>query len=564
MYKSLIIIFFLILNNPIFTYTVSDAFGQNGLVVSSKKEASEVGIDILKKGGNAVDAAVGVAFALSVTHPSAGNLGGGGFMVIRLADGTVTTIDFREKAPMNSSKDMFLDSEGNVVKGSSWSTALASGVPGTVAGLGYAHKKYGSMAWFDLVYPSVQLARFGFPLDYFNTSILNSEKYSNYLSNDFFSNKYFTKKNGYKLNELFIQEDLSETLLRIAKYGYNEFYFGKTSKLIVDTMARTGGIITAKDLASYKPVEREPIFFEYHDYRIFSMPPPSSGGITLANILNQLENVNLESLGYKSADYIHYFSEVEKRAYADRAMFLGDTDFIDVPIDKLISDEYAYKQFTTIDPNSALDSYELNNELFVSNNESEETTHFSIVDSFGNAVSLTYTINGWFGNGISVNDAGFLLNNEMDDFSIKPGYPNAYGLIGSESNSVYPNKRMLSSMTPTIVERPDSSLYMVLGSPGGSTIITTIAQIIVNVINFNMDIDQAVESKRFHHQWIPPYIQIEQNSFSQNTINALKQKGHDLVLRSKIGIGEANCILLDNGYFYGAADSRRGAIAIGY
>ena len=564
MYKSLIIIFFLILNNPIFTYTVSDAFGQNGLVVSSKKEASEVGVDILKKGGNAVDAAVGVAFALSVTHPSAGNLGGGGFMVIRLADGTVTTIDFREKAPMNSSKDMFLDSEGNVVKGSSWSTALASGVPGTVAGLGYAHKKYGSMAWFGLVYPSVQLARFGFPLDYFNTSILNSEKYSNYLSNDFFSNKYFTKNNGYKLNELFIQEDLSETLLRIAKYGYNEFYFGKTSKLIVDTMARTGGIITAKDLASYKPVEREPIFFEYHDYRIFSMPPPSSGGITLANILNQLENVNLESLGYKSADYIHYFSEVEKRAYADRAMFLGDTDFIDVPIDKLISDEYAYKQFTTIDPNSALDSYELNNELFVSNNESEETTHFSIVDSFGNAVSLTYTINGWFGNGISVNDAGFLLNNEMDDFSIKPGYPNAYGLIGSESNSVYPNKRMLSSMTPTIVERPDSSLYMVLGSPGGSTIITTIAQIIVNVINFNMDIDQAVESKRFHHQWIPPYIQIEQNSFSQNTINALKQKGHDLVLRSKIGIGEANCILLDNGYFYGAADSRRGAIAIGY
>ena len=564
MYKSLIIIFFLILNNPIFTYTVSDAFGQNGLVVSSKKEASEVGIDILKKGGNAVDAAVGVAFALSVTHPSAGNLGGGGFMVIRLADGTVTTIDFREKAPMNSSKDMFLDSEGNVVKGSSWSTALASGVPGTVAGLGYAHKKYGSMSWFDLVYPSVQLARFGFPLDYFNTSILNSEKYSNYLSNDFFSNKYFTKNNRYKLNELFIQEDLSETLLRIAKYGYNEFYFGKTSKLIVDTMARTGGIITAKDLASYKPVEREPIFFEYHDYRIFSMPPPSSGGITLANILNQLENVNLESLGYKSADYIHYFSEVEKRAYADRAMFLGDTDFIDVPIDKLISDEYAYKQFTTIDPNSALDSYELNNELFVSNNESEETTHFSIVDSFGNAVSLTYTINGWFGNGISVNDAGFLLNNEMDDFSIKPGYPNAYGLIGSESNSVYPNKRMLSSMTPTIVERPDSSLYMVLGSPGGSTIITTIAQIIVNVINFNMDIDQAVESKRFHHQWIPPYIQIEQNSFSQNTINALKQKGHDLVLRSKIGIGEANCILLDNGYFYGAADSRRGAIAIGY
>ena len=560
MFRYLIIIFC----NLIFSYTVSDAFGQNGLVVSSKKEASEVGIEILKNGGNAIDAAVGVAFALSVTHPSAGNLGGGGFMVIRLADGTVTTIDFREKAPSNSTENMFLDLEGNVVKGSSWSTALASGVPGTVAGLGYAHEKYGSLNWFDLVYPSVQLARFGFPLDYFNVSILNSEKYSNYLSKDFFSNKYFTRNTPFELNDTFVQNDLAETLLRIAKYGYNEFYFGKTSKLIIDTMVRTGGIISSKDLASYKPVEREPIFFEYQDFRVFSMPPPSSGGVTLANILNQLENIDLQSLGYRSAEYIHYFSEVEKRAYADRAKFLGDTDFIDVPIDKLISDEYANEQFKKIDPKIALDSYELNNDMFIVNEESEETTHFSVVDSFGNAVSLTYTINGWFGNGISVNNAGFLMNNEMDDFSIKPGYPNAYGLVGSESNSVQPNKRMLSSMTPTIIENPDGSLYMVLGSPGGSTIITTIAQIIVNVINFNMDIDQAVETKRFHHQWIPPVIQIEQNSLSQNTINALMDKGHNLVLRSKIGIGEANCILLDKGYFFGAADSRRGAVAIGY
>mgnify|MGYP001269287214 CR=1 FL=1 len=563
MIKRLIIYSF-VLNNLLLAYTVSDATGQNGLVVSSKEQASQVGIDILKSGGNAIDAAVGVAFALSVTHPSAGNLGGGGFMVLRLADGTVTSIDFREKAPANSTQNMFLDSDGNVINGSSWSSALASGVPGTVAGLGYAHNKYGTMNWFDLVYPSVQLARFGFPLDYFNTSILNSEKYSNFLKNDFFSKKYFTKNKEYKLNDLFIQKDLSETLLRIAKYGYNEFYFGKTSKLIIDTMVRTGGIITAKDLAAYKPIERDPIFFEYHDYRIFSMPPPSSGGITLANILNQLENINLDSLGYKSSDYVHYFSEAEKRAYADRAMFLGDTDFIDVPIEKLISDDYAYKKFLTIDPEKALDSYELNNELFISKEESEETTHFSIVDSFGNAVSLTYTINGWFGSGISVNNAGFLLNNEMDDFSIKPGYPNAYGLIGSESNSIQPNKRMLSSMTPTIVEKPDSTLYMVLGSPGGSTIITTIAQIIVNVVNFDMDIDQAVESKRFHHQWIPPYIQIEQNSMSDNTISALMDKGHNIVLRSKIGIGEANCILSERGYFFGAADSRRGAVAKGY
>jgi len=560
MIRYLVLIIFY---NLIYAYTVSDAVGQNGLVVSSKAEASKVGIDVLRNGGNAIDAAVAVAFALSVTHPSAGNLGGGGFMVIRLADGTVTTIDFREKAPIESSKNMFLDSVGNVISGKSWSTALASGVPGTVAGLGYAHEKYGSMNWFDVVYPSVLLAKFGYPLDYFNVNILNSDKYSNYLSSDYFSNIYFTKDSEFKLNEYFIQKDLSETLLRIAKYGYNEFYFGKTSKLIIETMDRTDGIISREDLSNYKPIERKPIYFEYNNYKIYSMPPPSSGGITLANILNQLEYIDLDSLGYKSADYIHYFAEAEKRAYADRAKYLGDTDFVDVPIDYLISDSYAYESFSNINE-YATNSDELNTDLFTFDNESEETTHFSVVDSQGNAVSLTYTINGWFGNGISVNNAGFLLNNEMDDFSIKPGHPNAYGLIGNKSNSITPNKRMLSSMTPTIVENPDNSLFMVLGSPGGSTIITTVAQIIVNVVNFNMDIGQAVQSKRFHHQWIPPYIQIEQNSLSDNLIEILSKKGHDFVYRSNLGIGEANCILVKDGYLFGGADSRRGASAQGY
>jgi len=546
------------------SFTVSDATGQQGMVVSSKHEASQVGIDILKAGGNAVDAAVGVAFALAVTHPSAGNIGGGGFMIIRLADGTTTSIDFRETAPSLSSKDMFLDDDGNVVPGQSWSSSLASGVPGTVAGLGYAHEKYGSLSWDLLIRPSVLLAKYGFPLDYFNVSILNSDKYKNYLSKDISTKNIFTKNGSFYLNEIFIQKDLSETLTRIANYGYKEFYVGKTAKMIVNTMERTSGIISEYDLLSYKPKERKPITFMYKEYTITSMPPPSSGGITLAHILNQLKYVNLDSLGHNSADYVHYFVEAEKRAYADRAKYIGDTDFVSVPIDKLTSDLYAYNNFLTIDPLKSTDSNTLNDDLLISVEESEETTHFSVVDKFGNAVSVTYTINGWFGNGITVSGAGFLLNNEMDDFSIKPGHPNAYGLIGNESNSITPNKRMLSSMTPTIVEDDQKQLFMVLGTPGGSTIITTIAQILVNVIDFNMDIGQAVDARRFHHQWLPPYIQIEQHSLSNDVIRNLQLKGHDLIYRSKFGIGEANCILLKNNYMYGAADSRRGAYALGY
>jgi len=548
----------------IVSFTVSDATGQNGMVVSSKHEANQVGIDILKSGGNAVDAAIGVAFALAVTHPSAGNIGGGGFMIIRLADGTTTSVDFRETAPALSTKDMFLDQSGNVIPGKSWSTSLSSGVPGTVAGLGYVHEKYGSLSWDVLVRPSILLAKYGFPLDYFNVSILNSDKYKNYLSQDESSKNIFTKETDFHLNEIFIQKDLSETLTRIANYGYKEFYVGKTAKMIVSTMEKTNGIISEYDLLSYKPKERKPISFMYNGYTITSMPPPSSGGITLAHILNQLKYIDLDSLGHNSADYVHYFVEAEKRAYADRAKFIGDTDFVTVPIDMLTSDLYGYNNFSSIDPYSSTESSTLNNDLLTNIQESEETTHFSVVDKFGNAVSVTYTINGWFGNGITVNGGGFLLNNEMDDFSIKPGHANAYGLIGNEANSIGPNKRMLSSMTPTIVEDSQNDLFMVLGTPGGSTIITTIAQILVNVIDFNMDIGQAVDARRFHHQWLPPYIQIEHHSLSNDVIYNLNQRGHDLVYRSKFGIGEANCILLENNYMYGAADSRRGAHALGY
>ena len=303
--------------------------------------------------------------------------------------------------------------------------------------------------------------------------------------------------------------------------------------------------------------------FKYRDFTIHSMPLPSSGGITLANILNQLEYINLDSLGFQSSEYVHYLVESERRAYADRAKYLGDSDFIDIPLEKLLSDKYAYVQFQSINPEKATDSYTINNDI-ISFDDNEETTHYSIADKYGNSVSVTYTLNGWFGNGITVDGAGFLLNNEMDDFSSKPGYPNAYGLIGNHANAIEPNKRMLSSMTPTIVEDENNELFMILGTPGGSTIITTIAQIIINVIDFNMDIDQAVESKRFHHQWIPDYIQIEHHSLSKNVIDKLINKGHDISYRSKFGIGEANCIIFKDDYYFGSADSRRGSHANAY
>ena len=533
------------------------------MVVCSKKEAAEIGINILENGGNAVDAAIGVAFALSVTHPSAGNLGGGGFMVIRFSDGTVTTIDFRETAPALASRDMFLDSLGNPDVYSSRYSSKSSGVPGTVYGLGYAHEKYGTMTWESLIYPSINLAKFGFNLDYHNMVLLNSDRYSALLNIDSETRNIFTNKKGFKLNDLFIQSDLSKTLMRIAKYGYEEFYTGKTSDYILQCMNRTDGIITKQDLKNYKAVERQPISFNYRGYKFHSMPLPSSGGITLANILNQLENVDFSSIGFHSSTHVHYLVEAEKRAYADRAKYLGDSDYIYVPTDKLISKKYAKQRFDGISLSHSTKSESLNVDYSIFN-ESEETTHFSVVDKYGNAVSLTTTINGTFGNGITVDNAGFILNNEMDDFSIKPNFPNQYGLVGNEANSIAPNKRMLSSMTPTIVEDKNNDLFLVLGSPGGSTIITTVLQIAMNVIDFNMTLKEAIESKRFHHQWLPDYIQIEQNSLSTETINSLKDLGHNLYYRSPIG--ESNCIMIDsnNNLKFGVSDTRRGAIGLAY
>ena len=555
-------IIFVITINYLFAIIPADAIGTNGLVVSSKEIASEIGIDVLKKGGNAIDAAIAVGFALAVTHPAAGNIGGGGFMVIKLASGEVTTIDFRETAPGLSSRDMYLDKYGDVIQGLSWSSALASGVPGTVAGFGYVHNKYGSLDWEELLYPSILLSKYGFNLDYNNVSLLNSHKYKLKLSSDIETKKMFTKDSNFIIGELFIQKDLSETLTRIANYGYKEFYFGETADKILDCMNRTGGIITSDDLESYKPLEKQPITFNYREFNIHSMPLPSSGGITLANILNQIENIDISSLGFHSTEHIHYMAEAERRAYSDRATYLGDENFIDVPLEILISKEYALSRFNSINSNSATNSFDIYKDNVSFDDESEETTHYSVIDSFGNAVSVTTTLNGSYGNAITVDGAGFLLNNEMDDFSIKPGFPNAYGLIGNEANSISPYKKMLSSMSPTIVENQDGSLYLILGSPGGSTIITTVAQIIVNIIDFNMELDEAVEMKRFHHQCLPDIIQLENYSLAPDVIDKLSTMNHKVKYRTSIG--EANCIMYKNNLFYGSADSRRNASAIAY
>ncbi len=542
-----------------------DAVGKNGMVVSSNSLASQVGIDILKSGGNAIDAAIATGFALAVVHPGAGNIGGGGFMVIRLADGTVTTIDFRETAPTKAYRDMFLDDSLNVIPGKSWSTSWAAGVPGSVAGFGLAHEQYGSTQWKNLVYPASRLALKGFNLDILNFSYFNSPYYNNFLSNDPETAKIFTKENGepFEFGERFIQQDLGLTLKRIARKGWKEFYEGKTSEYIIDCMNRTNGLISKEDLQQYKAIEREPIEFKYRNHSVYSMPPASSGGISIAGILNQLENINLSELNFHSAQHIHYVTEAERRVYADRAEFLGDMDFVPVPLEKLSSDEYAQERWQTIDSlNASLSSDVSHGDIPFQYNESEETTHYSVVDKWGNAVSVTTTVNGWFGNGIVVDGAGFLLNNEMDDFSSKPGEPNKYGLVGNSANAIEPNKRMLSSMSPTIVEDDEGNLALVVGSPGGSTIITTTAQVIMNVIDFNMNIEDAVESPRFHHQWLPDVIQFESQGFSLETIDALQRRGHEYKFRGSIG--EANSIQVNGDLIFGSADSRKGASAIGF
>ena len=535
---------------------------RQGMVVSSEPNASQAGIEILKQGGNSIDAAVAVGFALAVTHPQAGNIGGGGFMVIRMADGTTTTFDYREKAPAKSAKDMFLDDKGNYVPEKSQEGYLACGVPGSVAGMLLAHEKFGILNRAQVLQPAIKLATKGFKVSAPFARDLNAafENYGKYQATG-----KFCSNDGkpYKEGEIFVQPDLANTLIRIAKEGRDGFYKGETAKLIVAEMNRGGGLISSDDLASYKAGERTPLRGSYRGYEIVSMGPPSSGGVLLIYMLNLLEKYDIAGLGFGSVETISILTETMKLAYADRAEFLGDPDYFHVPINTLLSKSYADERRKLIAPASAKPSTTISHGT-ITQKEHEETTHYSVIDRWGNAVSTTTTINGWFGNGVVIDGAGFFLNNEMDDFSAKPGVPNMFGVVGAEANAVQPNKRMLSSMTPTIVVK-DQKPFLILGSPGGSTIITTVLQVLMNVVDYGMNIRQAVDASRIHHQWLPDTLRYEQAAFSKDVAQELKRRG--FILAERPGHqGRVETIMIDpnNGLYLGVSDSRGPGLAVGY
>jgi len=541
--------------------------GQNGMVVSTSRQASKVGIDILDKGGNAVDAAVAVGFTLAVTSSSNGNIGGGGFMVARLSDETTFTLDYREMAPQAAFKDMYLDSVGNVIKGKSTRTHFASGVPGSVDGLLKAWSDYGSgnISINQLIGPAIKYAEQGFKLSKYEAKRFNNRK--SFLSKHPETKRIFTREDRkWKAGDIFYQKDLAETLKRIVEKGRDGFYLGKTAELIVSEMDNAGGWITLEDLKNYSSKYREPVYGQFNDFKIISMGPPSSGGILLVLMLNMIGEIfksnanDLDNLKFNSRDYVHLITEVERRAYADRATHLGDDDFWDVPTSMLLSKKYAQMRVKDIDLSQA----SLSKVIKAGNskgNESEETTHYSVVDKDGSAVSVTTTINSGYGSGITVTGAGFILNNEMDDFSSKPGVPNMFGLLGNEANAIQPSKRPLSSMTPSIILK-DNKPFLILGTPGGSTIITTVLQNFLNVTLHDMTIKEAIDAPRFHSQWMPDLIEYEKNGLSKNIIKQLEEMGHSLDLRGNIG--EANGIMIDENGFWGGADKRGENTAVGY
>ena len=542
--------------------------GIHGMVVSSESNASMVGLEILERGGNAVDAAVAVGFALAVTHPFAGNIGGGGFMLIRLNNGETIFVDYREMAPGKAKPDMYQDSAGNLVKEASIVGYRAVGVPGTVAGLYLALQKYGTLKWADVIQPSIRLARDGFSVSYpLSQSLRNAARL---LSQFPESNRIFLRDGRfYEEGEIFKQPELADTLERIAAKGPKEFYEGETAKRIVADMADHGGLITEKDLKEYSAKVRVPVRGTYRGYEIISAPPPSSGGTALIEILNTLEHFDLKSMGALSAAALHLEAESMRRAFADRARYMGDADFVKVPAGGLISKKYSDTLAREINLKEATASTAVHNpDPFTF--EGTETTHYSIVDRWGNAVANTYTLNAGYGSGVTVKGLGFLLNDEMDDFTSKPGTPNMFGLIQSENNSIQPRKRPLSAMTPTLVLK-DGKLLMVTGSPGGPTIINTVLQTIVNVIDFGMNIQEAVDAPRIHHQWMPDQLQVEPVGFSSDTLSILRSEGYHLkLLVSPLWgnqfLGDAQAILIDpkTGVRMGAADPRRNGRAVGY
>ncbi|MDF1697463.1 MAG: gamma-glutamyltransferase [Saprospiraceae bacterium] len=533
---------------PIYDFTKT-MIDDSAMVVTAHPIASLAGYDILRQGGNAIDAAIAVQFSLAVCYPIAGNIGGGGFMVYRSSDGTIDALDYREMAPAASTSDMYLDQNGNAIAEKSQNGALAVGVPGTPAGMYEAFQKYSKLKdWKALLAPAIHSAENGFRLTFRQAGLLNKNKtkFDKYNTDPV----VFNSKN-WKGGDLLIQPELATTLKAIANEGPTGFYGGKVADQIVNQMKKSGGIITHEDLKNYQAIWRTPITTNYRDHKIISMPPPSSGGIALAQILGMVENFNLAEMDYHSAEHIHVVVEAERRAYADRATHLGDSDFYNVPIASLINKDYLKSRMADFNPEKASVSDSI---IAGQMKESLQTTHYSIVDQEGNAVSMTTTLNGGYGSKLVVAEGGFLLNNEMDDFSAKPGTPNMFGLIGAEANKIEPGKRMLSSMTPTIVEK-DGQLLLVCGTPGGSTIITSVYQTVSNVIDYGMTATEAVQSPRFHHQWLPDKLILEEVGFDSLVINALADKGHKVMKRGKIGKVEA-VRFLSNGNLEGAADIR--------
>ncbi len=539
---------------------------KNGMVVSVDEYASQVGIDILKKGGNAVDAAVAVGFALAVTYPSAGNIGGGGFMIIRFPDTKeAVALDFREMAPGRATADMYLDDKGKYVKGRSLFGYLAVGVPGTVKGFELAMEKYGTLTWKDVIEPALELAEKGFKLNKRRADSFNMlNKMFKRGTKEFF--RIFSKPDGseFKEGDIFIQKDLARSLRLITERGSEAFYKGQIAELIAQDMKKHGGLITMEDLGKYEAFVRNPVTGSYHGYQIISMPPPSSGGTILIEMLNILENYNLGQMERYAPETLHLIAETMKFAYFDRAKHMGDPGFVEVPIALLTSKRHAEEIRGKIDPKKAIPSRKMGKEILALE-KAKETTHYSIIDKRGLAVATTYTLNGGFGSGVVAEGTGILLNNEMDDFNVKPGYTDEEGLIGTKANLIEPHKRMLSSMTPTIICK-DGKVFMVTGSPGGRTIINTVLNVIINVIDFNMPIKDAVDALRMDHEWMPDILRLERKGLPSESIERLRAMGHTIGKSLSWRQGDAHSILIDpkTGLYHGAADRRSRGSAIGY
>ena len=531
------------------------AEAQKGMVATANPLATNVGLTILKNGGNAIDAAIAVQFALAVVYPGAGNIGGGGFLMYQSHDGTSAALDFREKAPSNSTENMYLDTEGNAIEHASKFGPLSAGVPGSVDGMTTAFAAYSKLRnWKKLIQPAIDLAEHGFAITENEANMLNHNQI--HFKNN---NRFVTAFHGtWKKGDIMVQKELANTLRLIRDQGRDGFYSGKVAYDIVAEMQSHGGIMTHNDLANYRSKWRSPIITDYRGFTVMSMPPPSSGGICLSQLLQMVEPFDIAQMGFQSPQVMHLMVEAERRVYADRAKHLGDSDFYNVPQKSLLRKAYNHARMADFDPHKA----SLSEGITAGHAESTETTHVSIVDAEGSAVSMTTTLNGAYGSCTVVKGSGFLLNNEMDDFSVKPGVPNMFGLIGAEANKIEPEKRMLSSMTPTIVSK-DGKVHIVVGSPGGSTIITSVFQVIVNILDFKMSVSDAVQSKRFHHQWLPDVILYEEGSMSERTRSALGALGHTLAVRDQIGRVEA--ILIDgHGMRRGAADQRGDDCVLGY